>query len=115
MNKLLVLLATVFIGACGTLDDRTILINAGDAKQTVIDHLGVPFDRQFQGDLEAWQYCVSGAGFGYNDHKIVWFHNGVVSGISTYSTTASGCESSAREIRWKEAPYYTGSVTHITD
>ena len=50
--------------SCGTLDDKTILINAGDSKEDVLSILGTPQDRQFKGSNEAWQYCVSGAGFG---------------------------------------------------
>ena len=51
--------------ACGTLDSKTILLNAGDSKKKVLEVMGVPQDRQLQQMQEAWQYCISGAGFGY--------------------------------------------------
>ena len=89
---------------CGTLDDKTILIDAGSSKADVLNILGTPEDRQFKGTNEAWQYCVSGAGFGYNDHKIVWFLNGVVTGITSYRSRVTGCSSAIKSINWEEAP-----------
>jgi len=78
--------AFLILAGCGTLDNKTILINAGDSKERVLEVMGVPQDRQLQQKQEAWQYCVSGAGFGYNDHKIIWVNRGVVTGITSYKT-----------------------------
>ena len=100
------LLFILIAQGCGTLDSKTILIDVGDSKQEVLDIMGVPDDRQMQGNLEAWQYCVSGAGFGYNDHKIVWFNTGNVSGITSYKTHNTGCTGSIRAVRWESAPDY---------
>ena len=105
-NVLLYLLVASFIQGCGTLDSKTILIDPGDDKEKIIGILGVPYDRQFEQTKEAWQYCVSGAGFGYNDHKIVWFTEGKVTGITTYRTSRSGCSGAVKTIRWEEAPDY---------
>jgi hypothetical protein len=101
---LLGIVGVVLLSGCGTLDKKTLLINVGDAKERVIEVMGVPEDRQLQKQQEAWQYCVSGAGFGYNDHKIIWFNNGVVTGITSYKTTRSGCTGAFKTIRWEEAP-----------
>jgi hypothetical protein len=107
---LISLFAFLVLQGCGTLDNKTILIDAGDPKDKVIEILGVPYDRQFQGKQEAWQYCVSGAGFGYNDHKIIWFTDKKVTGITTYRTTRSGCTGSVKTIKWEDAPDFTIEV-----
>jgi hypothetical protein len=89
---------------CGTLDNKTILINNGDTKAQVLDLMGTPRDRQMKGEQEAWQYCVSGAGLGWNDHKIIWFEKGHVTGINSYRTNVSGCAGGIQPIRWESAP-----------
>ena len=111
MNKaLLISLLISLIQACGTLDHKTILIDPNDPKQKVLEIMGVPYDRQFQGGREAWQDCVSGAGFGYNDHKIVWFTDKEVTGITSYRSTRTGCSGYVKTIRWEDAPDYTVEV-----
>ncbi len=111
MKKILFgLLVSLAMQGCGTLDNKTILIDAGDPKKKVIDLLGKPYDRQFEGNKEAWQYCISGAGFGYNDHKIIWFTNKKVTGITTYRTHRSGCTGAVKTIRWEDAPDYTVEI-----
>ncbi|MFH4786192.1 hypothetical protein [Vibrio diabolicus] len=107
---LLPLLISAVLGGCGTLDNKTILIDAGDSKEKVIDVLGLPYDRQFEQQKEAWQYCVSGAGFGYNDHKIIWFTDKKVTGITSYRTTRSGCTGAVKTIKWEDAPDYTVEI-----
>lgn len=94
----------IILSGCGTLDSKILLLNAGDSKEKVIGVLGIPQDRQLQKNQEAWQYCVSGAGFGYNDHKIIWFDAGAVTGITSYKTHRSGCTGAFKTIRWEEAP-----------
>ena len=105
MKKILsLLLISLILFGCGTLDKKTILISPGDTKEQVLSTLGTPKDRQFQGKNEAWQYCVSGAGFGYNDHKIIWMYDGRVTGIRTYTTSCTGCRSCMRTIKWEDKP-----------
>lgn len=103
-----VLIVSVYLGfslsACGTLEHKTILINVGDNKEKVLGIMGTPQDRQLQGQREAWQYCISGAGFGYNDHRIIWFNSGSVTGITSYRTGQTGCTSAIQSIRWESAP-----------
>lgn len=100
------LLITSLLSGCGTLDNKTILIDAGDSKEKVIDTMGLPYDRQFEQQKEAWQYCVSGAGFGYNDHKIIWFTDKKVTGITSYRTNRTGCTGAVKTIKWEDAPDY---------
>jgi hypothetical protein len=66
--------------------------------------MGTPDDRQMQGQREAWQYCKSGSSFGANDHRVIWFNNGRVTGITSYKSSVTGCTGGIRQIRWEEAP-----------
>ena len=105
ISKLVCIILSAFLlAACGTLDNKTIQIDAGDSKVKVLKIMGAPDDRQLKSNHEAWQYCVSGAGFGYNDHKVIWFQSGQVTGITTYRTHTSGCRGATRTIKWEEAP-----------
>ena len=92
---------------CGTLDSKTILISPGADKNTVIEIMGIPDDRQFRGQAEAWQYCVSGAGYGYNDHKIIWFEYGLATGITSYKTYRPGCVGQIQSVDWLTKPDIT--------
>jgi hypothetical protein len=93
----------VLLSGCGTLDSRTVLLNVGDSKERVLEVMGAPQDRQMANTMEAWQYCVSGATFGSNDHKIIWLQSGRVIGISSYKSTIPGCTSGMRQIDWQSA------------
>jgi len=104
-NKIILIVFLAFLfQACGTLDSKTIHINAGDTKAKVIKILGVPEDRQIKNKQEAWQYCVSGAGFGYNDHKVIWLNSGRVTGITSYKTYSPGCTGAFKTVKWESAP-----------
>ena len=98
-------LFTFVLSACGTLDKKTILINLDDDKSKVLEIMGPPDDRQMEGQSEAWQYCKSGSSFGYNDHKVIWFQSGHVTGITTYRSQTTGCTGGFRTIRWEDAPH----------
>jgi len=92
--------------ACGTLQKKAMQINPGDDKNQVLAVMGAPGDRQFLGDDEVWQYCQTGAGFGYHDFRMVWFYRGKVTGITSYKdyTPASGCSGHFKTVRWEDAP-----------
>ncbi len=102
-TKITVIFFSLVVG-CGTLDNKTIILNAGDSKERVLEVMGPPIDRQMKGQQEAWQYCVSGAGFGWNDHKIIWLNAGRVTGINSYRSGGSGCSGNIQPVRWESAP-----------
>ncbi len=104
------LLFAILLAGCGTLEKKTILLNLNDDKSRVLEVMGPPGDRQMEGDNEAWQYCISGAGFGYNDHRIIWFKSGHVTGITSYRTTRSGCSGAFKTIKWEDAPDYIKEI-----
>ena len=99
-----VLFLSSYMAGCGTLEQKTILLNVGDTKERVLDVMGPPQDRQINGQQEAWQYCISGAGFGWNDHRVVWFNAGQVTGINSYRSGVSGCRGGIQPARWESAP-----------
>jgi len=103
-RALLISVFLMLLSGCGTLDNKTILLNAGDSKERVLEVMGTPQDRQISSINEAWQYCVSGASFGSNDHKIVWLQSGLVTGVSTYKSHASGCTANMKQINWQSKP-----------
>jgi hypothetical protein len=100
------LVLSLFVAGCGTLDSKTILLNVGDSKERVLEVMGQPKDRQIHGQQEAWQYCVSGAGFGWNDHKIIWLNGGRVTGINSYRSSITGCSGGIEPVRWGSAPAF---------
>lgn len=101
---LLALSTSIAVSSCGTLERKTILLNVGDSKEKVLNVMGTPADRQMNGQQEAWQYCISGAGFGWNDHKIIWMNQGLVTGINSYRSSVSGCTGGIQSVEWESAP-----------
>ena len=100
------------VSGCGGLETKSSMINVGDDKASVMSAMGAPDDRQMKGQSEAWQYCQTGAGFGYHDFRIIWFYGGKVTGVNSYKSTQPGtsCMSAMREIRWEDAPDVTVEV-----
>lgn len=111
-QSVLVGLLAVVLAGCGSLERKAVLINPGDTKEQVLATMGTPDDRQFEGDAEAWQYCQTGAGFGYHDYRIVWFRRGKVTGLGSYKSgrPASSCTTDIRQVRWEEAPDFKVEV-----
>ena len=97
------------LAGCGSLETKSVLVNVGDDKPKVLSVMGAPDDRQLRGSEEAWQYCQTGAGFGYHDYRVVWFSEGKVVGITSYKATGAqaagkSCVAAIREVDWREAP-----------
>jgi hypothetical protein len=110
-NTKIIIITTLvaLLSACGSLEKKSILLNIGDTKQQVLNTMGPPDDRQLKGDNEAWQYCQTGAGFGYHDYRTIWFYGGKVTGINSYKSSrpASSCVTDIRPIKWEDAPNAT--------
>src|SRR5712692_966002 len=99
----------VVLSACGALVRKAALINHGDQKDQVIAVMGPPDDRQFRDKNEVWQYCVTGAGFGYHDYRMIWFYDGHVTAVNSYkdSTPGSSCVGHFKPVKWEDAPDQT--------
>lgn len=109
-TKAIILTALLFLSAaCGTLDKKALLVNLGDSKEQVVKFMGPPDDRQFKDKSEAWQYCQTGAGFGYHDYRIFWFYDGKISGVNSYKSSrpASSCVTDIKPVNWEDAPDIT--------
>lgn len=103
----LIIPLVLLLVACGSLERKSSLIGVGDDKEQLLKIMGPPDDRQVQGSSEAWQYCQTGAGFGYHDYRLIWLHNGKVTGINSYKSTrpASSCATDIRPVLWQDAPH----------
>ena len=84
--SLAVCVAASLAAGCGSLERRTSKIEPGWTKVQVAQAMGQPDDRQFHGNQEVWQYCKTGAGFGYHDYRMVWFNGGAVTGVTSYKS-----------------------------
>ena len=106
-------MSIISIAGCGSLAKKSVLINAGDNKESVLEVMGKPDDRQFKGHNEAWQYCENDAGFGYDDYRIIWLYEGKVTGVTSYKNSEFGsCAGYFKEIKWNEAPDTAIEVRH---
>ena len=112
MKTIIYILATLVLVGCGSLEKKSILISNGDTKAHVIKVMGTPDDRQLRGKHEAWQYCQTGAGFGYHDYRVFWFYSGKVTGVNSYKSSrpASSCMTDIRQVNWENAPDITVEV-----
>ena len=107
ISPYIILIATgLLLCSCKVLERKAILINPGDSREKVTSILGNPGDRQFRGNVEAWQYGETGAGFGYHDYRLIWFRNGRVTGIESYKSYVPATAASAhfRDIEWNREP-----------
>jgi hypothetical protein len=69
----------------------------------VVAIMGRPQQSQTNGQLAAWQYCVTDYSTwpSRGIYQIVWFSNSVVYGTSSYNFSINGsCESFFRTIDW---------------
>ncbi len=100
------ILLSVVLSACGSLEKKAALVGVGDDKQKLLSVMGPPDDRQAKGTKEAWQYCQTGAGFGYHDYRVFWIEDGRVTGVNSYKSGRAGssCMTDIRPINWVEAP-----------
>lgn len=116
MNKILILIAVLALTACapsGMLMKQSLNISNGSNKREVINALGTPGNRQFNGRMEAWQYCEGDySGMEGDDMMIVWFNDSIVSGISTYKNYRPGlsCDVGFTRINWQSRPDFTLEV-----
>ncbi len=95
----------LLLSACASVNQSFFTINSGDTRQSVLNKMGSPDDRQFNGKNEAFQYCTTGTSFGKSTFNIVWFNDGVVTGANTYTVAhAASCMGHFRQIDWTNTP-----------
>jgi len=102
----------IFLYGCGgaQLMNDSLKINAGQNKDEVIKILGAPGNRQFNGKDEAWQWCATG--MSTDDFLVVWFYDGIVTGITTYKNSygIGSCDQFYRTVNWQDAPDRTYEI-----
>jgi hypothetical protein len=90
--------------SCSGVKTHALRINAGDSKDRVIEIMGTPDDRQFNGSQEAWQYGMV-VSIGVCDYTVIWFKDGKVSGLNSYRNFSTlGCRHGLKSVNWQEAP-----------
>lgn len=110
------LFVAIFFIVCGCTNTKLATkangIEPGQTKQDVTKILGVPGDRQFTGKDEAWQYCSTG--FGGDKYVVVWFYDGIVTGLTTYTNSVGvgNCDKFYKRIDWQTAPDRTIELRH---
>ncbi|MCD0424162.1 hypothetical protein LOC51_43745 [Rubrivivax sp. JA1024] len=79
-------------------------VSPGSPKDKVFEAMGTPEDRQFNGEMEAWQYSNI-ASIGICEYTVVWFKGGLVTGLTTYrNRSVTGCRVGMQSIKWESAP-----------
>jgi hypothetical protein len=103
-KSFVIVCALALLAACASVKEASLKLSPGDPKEKVAIAIGMPEDRQFKDKMEAWQYSNI-ASIGICEYTIVWFKEGIVSGLTTYRNgSVSGCRVGMRTIRWEEAP-----------
>ena len=106
-----IFLFAIFTGCTNTkMSTNANLIEPGQTKADVTKIMGTPGDKQFQGKDEAWQYCSTGVGG--DKFVVVWFYDGIVTGMNTYTqnTGYGNCNKFYKRIDWQSAPDRTIEV-----
>ena len=99
----LIVITVLFISSCANVATKSIDLEPGMSKTQLTSLLGRPGDRQFSGNVEAWQYCDTG--FAKDEYLIVWLANGKVVETQRYENSYSiGMCSSYTTINWEDAP-----------
>jgi len=97
----LIVLCLTALG-CGTASRQAINVNPGMNREQVANLLGTPGDRQFHGLDEAWQYFD--LGMFADKYTVVWFYDGRVTGMTSYTGTNETLTGTFREVRWEDRP-----------
>jgi hypothetical protein len=100
--------------ASGLLPDRELYlftsraedVEFGMSKTRVQQIMGVPRNRLYEGNQEAWLWCQTSNGPKQPDaYLTVHFYKGQVAGLHTYGNRAEGtCENFFRRVEWLADP-----------
>lgn len=108
-RTLLVLVSVAVLSACAAVKHQAMKLAPGDSKAHVLEIMGAPDDRQFNGQDEALQYGMV-VSIGMCDYTVVWLHDGKTSGVTSYRHFSTmGCRQGLKAINWSEAPIAAAS------
>ena len=103
------LVVAITWGGCASTGEAVSRLEPGMAKEEVLQIMGSPNDRSFQGTDEAWQYQEI-AGFGQCKYTTVWISDGRLVGISTRrGASVAGCGLGSEEVDWSQMPEGEGA------
>jgi outer membrane protein assembly factor BamE (lipoprotein component of BamABCDE complex) len=117
-NQIIALACCLFIAACSTVKDsietKVQQIAPGMSSAQVESLLGPPPNRQFNGRMEAWQYCQPVRNIAEQDTLIlIWINNGSVTGMQSLSVPRRGVtcrDPSFQTVNWQQAPDATVEI-----
>ena len=113
-KNILLIFALTFLSSCGSMQKKIDKLTVGDPQKMVIEVLGQPDDTLSKGDQEAWRYCISGAGYGWNDHRDIIFYKGNISKMDAYKSHTTGCTNGFESVKWY-APKIDFSIEQAKD
>jgi hypothetical protein len=76
-------------------------IVAGMSAESLQQLMGPPKNRQFNGAVEAWQYCVPD--FPKSSYVLVWLRSSTVTGMQKFQEEGALC-TDYRTVTWENAP-----------
>lgn len=119
----LIIAALSFTSACygpqiipsekqGTSTSKMSKIKIGMSQEQVTNLAGTAGNSQTSdpgiGNMEAWQYFIPELTF--QTHYIVWFNDGIVTGVNKDTKMLGGFRGNYITINWSKAPGYTQSI-----
>lgn len=109
MIRMALLILSLLILGCASRSElarNSLQVQPGMKADELSRVLGEPIIRQSQGNVEAWQYCVTDhSGFEANLHVLVWLRSGIVIGKRVQKKAKMGtCLTNLIYVRWEDAP-----------
>ena len=110
MRHVVLIVVALTLGACTSLDRKSLTLEPGMTKEQVLHIMGPPSDRSFRGTDEALQY-QGVVGFGECIYITTWFkQRKLVAVTQRRGSSAAGCSLGSREIDWGQMPKPTINV-----
>lgn len=83
---------------------KALALNPGDSRERVVEVMGAPQDRQFNGNEEALQWCETGSSSDL--YTVVWLTDNKVTTVSNYTRRDhfGSCTNSFKQINWSSSP-----------
>lgn len=104
MRTILFLTTLIFLASCSSLDQKSLSLEPGLAKDEVIEIMGTPARRSFRDSDEAWQY-QGVVGYGQCTYITTWFSEGkLVATTNRRGASIAGCGLGSGAVDWGQMP-----------
>jgi hypothetical protein len=96
------------------IEKTSFYIDPGMTKEQVLKLMGMPGNRQFKEDNEAWQWCQTDYwGTQGDSYIIIWFYKGYVTGMNSYKNLKHGdCTAFFQTLNWEDKPSDIIEIRH---